>query len=132
MSRRRSRELAMKLTYQFQIQRDHVDSQLEFLFSQEETGEKDREYITEIVKGIREREEIIDGLIEKNAIGWRLARISKVDLAILRVSIYEILYREDIPYNVSINEAVEMAKKYSSAEAPPFINGILSNIIKIK
>ena len=132
MSRRKSRECAMKLTYQIQIQKDDIDGQLELLFEEEEIDQNDRKYISEVVRGINEKIESIDALIEKNSIGWRLNRISKVDLAILRVSIYEIMFREDIPFTVSINEAVELAKKYSSAEAPPFINGILSNILKLK
>ena len=77
-------------------------------------------------------EESIDEYIKKYAKGWEFNRISKVDLSILRLSIFEILFREDIPYNVSVNEAVEIAKKYSSDGAGAFVNGILSNFSKQK
>ena len=85
-----------------------------------------------MVWGVLNNKEKIDNLIEKHAIGWKLNRISRVDLSILRVSIYEILFRDDIPYNVSVNEAIELAKKYSTNEAGSFINGILSKVPKMQ
>ena len=70
-----------------------------------------------------------DKLIAENSKGWSFARIGKAEMAILRLAIYEIIYDEDIPQNVAINEAVELAKKYGDEQAPGFINGILSSII---
>jgi N utilization substance protein B len=131
MSRRASREVAMKLLYQTEIQKSDREWQLNFALENSSFTCKDKTYIKDIVGGTFNNIEEIDLLIEKYAIGWKLNRISKVDLSILRVGIYEILFREDIPYNVSINEAVEMAKKYSTQEAGSFINGILSKIPKL-
>ncbi len=132
MGRRASREVAMKLLYQTEIQKSDREWQLNFALENKSFTSKDKKYIREIVNGVFNNIEEIDLLIEKHAIGWKLNRISKVDLSILRVGIYEILYRKDIPYNVSINEAVEMAKKYSTGEAGSFINGILSKIPKLE
>lgn len=91
---------------------------------------KEKGYIEDVVNGVLKNLDKIDKLIEERAIGWKLNRISKVDLAILRLGIYEILFRDDIPYTVTINEAVEMAKKYSTEESGAFINGIFSKIPK--
>jgi len=132
MGRRVSREVAMKLVYQTAIQKSDREWQLDFALENKSFTNKDRQYIKDIVYGIFNNIEELDSLIEKHAIGWKLNRISKVDLSILRIGIYEILFREDIPYNVSINEAVEMAKKYSTREAGSFINGILSKIPKLQ
>ncbi|HHY23990.1 MAG TPA: transcription antitermination factor NusB [Clostridiaceae bacterium] len=132
MGRRASREVAMKLLYQTEIQKSDREWQLNFALENKSFNSKDNKYIRDIVDGVFNNIEEIDLLIEKHAIGWKLNRISKVDLSILRVGIYEILYRKDIPYNVSINEAVEMAKKYSTKEAGSFINGILSKIPKFE
>ncbi len=74
----------------------------------------DKLYIRSIVDGVNENTNIIDSIIEKKSMGWKISRISKIDLSVLRIGIYEILYREDIPFSVSKNEAVELAKKYNN------------------
>lgn len=132
MGRRASREVAMKLLYQTEIQKEDREWQIEYALKSKSFDIKDKQYIKDIVWGVLSNKEKIDGLIEKHAIGWKLNRISRVDLSILRVSIYEILFRDDIPYNVSVNEAIEMAKKYSTEEAGSFINGILSKVPKLQ
>ena len=76
--------------------------------------------------------EKIDGIISKNAVGWSINRITKTSLAVLRLAIYEIEFVEDIPVSVSINEAVELTKKYSTKEDSSFVNGILSTVAKAK
>ena len=132
MSRKASREVVMKLLYQTEIQKDDYEWQIDYVLNSKHFDIKDIEYIKDVIWGVLKNKTEIDELIEKHAIGWKLNRISKVDLAILRVGIYEILFRNDIPYNVSVNEAVEMAKKYSTEEAGSFINGILSKIPKVQ
>ncbi|NSW91355.1 MAG: transcription antitermination factor NusB [Firmicutes bacterium] len=132
MGRRASREVAMKLVYQTEIQKEDREWQINYALESKSFSSKDSQYIRDIVYGVLNNIEKIDELIEKHAIGWKLNRISKVDLSILRVGIYEILFREDIPYNVSVNEAVEMAKKFSTKESGSFINGILSKIPKLQ
>jgi len=132
MSRKASREIAMKLVYQIEIQKGDIEWQVNDALENKNLTDVDKQYIRTVVFGVFNNLDRIDGLIEKHAIGWKLNRISKVDLSILRVSIYEILFEDEIPYSVSVNEAVELAKKYSTAEAGSFINGILSKIPKLQ
>ena len=79
---------------------------------------------------ILDKLDLVDETIEKNLKGWTMARLAKVDRQILRIAVYEFLYKDDIPEEVSINEAVEIARLYSSDEAPKFINGILGTIYR--
>lgn len=96
----------------------------------EQTKEKDEAYITEKYGKIAEKIAEIDEKINANITGWKTSRMNKVDLTILRLAVYEMFYDEDIPVGVAINEAVELAKKYSSEEGPAFINGVLGKISK--
>jgi len=128
MGRRAAREEAVKLLYQLEIQKEDRDKQIEYTLNEGKFSEKEREYIADVVHGVFENVEYIDGVIEKYSKGWKLNRISKIDLSILRLSIYEMKFRNDIPYSVSINEAIELAKKYSAEESGAFINGILGRI----
>ncbi len=130
MGRRAAREIAMKLVYQLEIQKDSREEQIRQTLEQENLTENDTNYITDVVEGVFGNLEQIDKTIELYSKGWKLSRISKVDLSILRLSIYEISYRNDIPFNVSINEAVELAKNYSGEESSSFINGILGKVSK--
>lgn len=132
MGRRASREIAMKLLYQLEIQKDSKEEQIKHTLEQHDLNEKDKEYIMDVIEGVHNNIENIDKTIEKHSKGWKLSRISKVDLSILRLSIYEISYRKDIPFNVSINEAVELAKSYSGDESGSFINGILGKVARVK
>ncbi len=131
MGRRASRESAMKLLYQLEVQKDDREQQIEAVLDEGEFSDNDKQYINEVVEGVSGSLEYIDRLIENHSKGWKINRISKVDLSILRLSIYEISFRKDIPFNVSINEAVELAKKYSGEEAGAFINGILGKVSKL-
>lgn len=89
------------------------------------------DYALECAKGVFERREEIDDMISKNLkAGWRITRISKVSLALLRLAIFEILYRDDVPVSVSINEAVELSKKYTVKDDTSFINGVLGAVAK--
>ena len=89
---------------------------------------EDRDHISDKAGKISEKQEEIDAVISKYSKGWSVSRIGKAELAILRVAVYEILFDDDIPDNVAINEAVELAKKYGEADAPAFINGILAAV----
>jgi len=130
MGRRASRDIAMKLLYQLEIQKGDRESQIRRVFEENALTGKDAEYVSAILDLVHKNLEQIDKVIETNSRGWKINRISKVDLSILRLSICEIFYFDDIPYNVSVNEAVELAKKYSGEEAGAFINGILSKVPK--
>lgn len=135
MSRRTAREAAFKLLFQMEIQKDDPKKQIEFFleqgdFDDNDVDDNDKEFILDVIKGTISDLSEIDKSIEVYLKGWKINRISKVDLAILRLAIYEILNRDDIPTNVSVNEAVEIAKKYSGEESGSFINGILGKFIK--
>lgn len=132
MGRRASRETVMKLLYQLEIQKEDREEQIRAVLEENALQDKDREFVLDVVNGVNSNLSYIDNIIETNAKGWKMNRISKVDLSILRLCIYEICFRDDIPYNVSVNEAVELAKKYSGEEAGAFVNGILSKVSKEK
>ena len=130
MSRRMARELSMKLLYQLDIQISDRDKQIGLFLELNPLSQKDKEYFMNIISGVDNKKKYIDDIVSKISKGWKLERISKVDLAILRLAVYEIAFREDIPYNVSINEAVELAKTYSGKESSSFINGILGKVVE--
>ncbi len=86
------------------------------------------DFAEELVKGVREKREEIDSKIAGKSKNWSIARMSRVDLNILRLAIFELLFRADIPRNVTINEAVEIAKKFGTEDSPAFVNGILDEV----
>jgi len=131
MGRRASREIAMKLLYQLEIQKTDRNDQIEFVLADKEISKSCQDYITDVVDGVTYNKIYIDKMIENHSKGWKLSRLSKVDLSILRLSIYEMKFRSDIPFNVSINEAVELAKRFSGEEAGAFINGILGKFSNV-
>lgn len=106
-----------------------MPEQIEFYLDKiEELSEKDRDYIVNKHEAIVEKLEEIDSLLNEYTTGWKTSRMNKVDLSILRLAVYEIKWDEDVPAGVAINEAVELAKKFSSDEGPSFINGVLGKI----
>ncbi len=128
MKRKLAREEAFILIFEKQFNSATVEEILET--ASEVRDLKPDDYIKTVFIGVYNNLEEIDGLISKNAIGWKINRISKTTLSILRLSIFEIKYMEDIPVSVSINEAVELAKKYATEDDASFINGILSTVEK--
>ena len=133
MNRSEIREEAFKLMYSIEIQKNinNLEEQIElYLESNDITNKNAIEYIKDAVFGINKNEERILHQIEKYLKSeWRIDRISKMDLIILKLAIYEIEYKE-IPFKVAINEAVELAKKYGEDASQKFVNGILANVVK--
>ena len=132
MKRSAIRELAFRLIYSLEIQKpENLEEQIElYLECNEVEEEKAKEYIKDVIIGIYENKEEIKGLIEKNLkADWKIDRISKIDLSLLELAIYEIKYNE-IPYKVAINEGLELAKKYGEETSKNFINGILASIVR--
>lgn len=132
MNRSEIREEAFKLIYSLEIQKkEPIEEQIElYIESNGIDNKKAIEYIEDAVNGIEKNKEVITEKIEKNLKqDWKIDRISKVNLAILKLAIYEIKYK-DIPFKVVINEAVELAKKYGEDNSKNFVNGILASIIK--
>ncbi len=129
MANSKARDSAMRLLYEREMGGEGVETCIEDLM-EVQLDEKELAYVRAILDGVREKGSELDSLIENFAIGWSLPRIAKVDLSILRLAIYEILYREDIPTAVAINEAVELSHVYSTPEAAAFINGILGSVAR--
>ena len=128
MGRRAAREIAMKLLYQFDIQKENKREQFEYIISQNKVTNNDVKYLLDITEGVETYFQTLNEIIEKHIKGWTISRLSKVDLAILRLSTYEIKYRDDIPISVSINEAVELAKELGSDKAYAFVNAVMGKI----
>ena len=125
------RELAFCYVYSQEIQGQNSKSQVKlFLDSTEVEDGRAREYVKEIASGIKENDEEITNMIAKNLkSGWTIDRISTVDLALLKLGIYEIKYKQ-VPFKIIINEVVNMAKKYGEETSPSFINGVLAKIVE--
>ena len=124
------RELAFCYVYSQEIQGQNSKSQVKlFLDSTEVEDGRAREYVKDIASGIKENNEEITEMIAKNLkSGWTIDRISTVDLALLKLGIYEIKYKQ-VPFKIIINEVVNMAKKYGEETSPAFINGVLAKIV---
>ena len=132
MKRSAIRELTFRLIYSLEIQKiENLEEQIELYLECNDVNEEEaKEYIKDAIIGITENEEEIKKLIEKNLkADWNIDRISKIDLSLLKLAIYEIKYNE-IPYKVAINESLELAKKYGEENSKNFINGILASIVK--
>ena len=133
MQRTAMRELAFKLIYGIEVQKEVSDEQLDlFVEDNEITDEKVVKYLKDIKDGLSEHKEEIDSLISNNLKeNWSLNRISKINLSLIKIAIFEMVY-QNLPYKVAINEVVELAKKYADDSAPVFINGILASVVKEK
>lgn len=130
MSRKIAREAAVKLLYQMEINEDFSEQIKENFIKNNRFKEDEIEYLDRVFKHIIDKLSIIDEKIEKYSEGWKINRIAKVDLSILRLAIFEIMHMDDIPVEVSINEALEISKKYSTEESSKFINGLLGGFVK--
>lgn len=128
MGRKSARDALFQLVYEYTV-RNETD---EFTLSLMKNGltDDDIEYLESSYRGIISHQSEICGLIEKYSRGFALDRIYKIDLAILMVAVYEILYRDDVPCSVSANEATELAKKYSTDKSYSFVNGVVASVIK--
>lgn len=132
MNRSAIRELAFRLIYSREIQKEeNIEEQIELYIEANEIENKNAiEYINDVVKGIENNRDEILALIEKNLKSdWKLERISKVDLSLLKLAIYEIKYK-NLAFKIVINEVVELAKKYGEDQSKNFVNGMLASIVK--
>jgi len=141
MKRTVAREIAVRLCFAVSENPAPPKEALEQLFNKEyystlqeedklyaaAPDKKQKQYINSVVTGVYEHISELDTYIEKHSVGWKSNRISKTAKAIMRIAMYEVLYMQDIPTKVAINEAVELAKKYESPETCSFINGILGS-----
>ena len=126
MDRTEARAAAMKLIYEWQMSGDGGEETRMGLL-EIRPNEKEADFMDALVAGVQEHVSELDALIEQYAANWRIDRIEKVTLAILRLAIYELKY-EDLPGGVAINEALELARTYASPQSVAFVNGILGSV----
>ena len=126
--RRKSREFALQILYQIDLSRENVRDALELFWQNFQVSEGDREFSDKLVLGVCRHKEKIDRAIEEYSANWSLKRMSKVDRNVLRLAIFELFYCHDIPPKVTLNEAVDLGKKFGSEKSGSFINGILDSI----
>lgn len=132
MSRRELREQIFKFIFRVEFNDIEEMAEQEKLFFEDDElviKEEDAAYISEKSNKILQKLEEIDGLINQYAKGWTTERMSKVDLTIIRLAVYEIKFDEDVPAGVAINEAVEIAKKFGQEESSGFVNGVLAKFV---
>ncbi|ELC8441716.1 transcription antitermination factor NusB [Clostridium perfringens] len=132
MNRVKSREYLLQLAYQMEITSETAIETFNSFMENEDISKDDLDlaYIKSGLVGIEENKEKLNSLIEAQLVKWKLNRISKVNLSILRIATYEMLFAEDVPGKVSINEAIELCKKYSDNKSVSFINGVLDKVYK--
>ena len=128
--RKNTRKNAMELMFQMEIQNDFSDEAIEKFQELNSLTVKQRDYMSLLFRNIEERLEKVDTVIEENAENWRIQRLAKVDLSILRIALIEMFYVEEVPIAVAINEAVSLAKIYGSDNSAKFINGILGTVAR--
>lgn len=132
MTRRELREGTFLMLFRKEFhEREEMEEQFGFFVEEfPDIKEQDNEYIHDKIGFIMDKLEEIDGAIDGVSEGWKISRMSKVDLTIIRLAYYEIKFDEDIPVGVAINEAVELAKKFGGDDSPSFVNGILAKLVK--
>lgn len=130
MIRTELREHVFKMLFQIEFNEPgDMPEHLQLYFEElEHATDKDKEYIQKKYEAIAERVSEIDALINEKSEGWKTKRMNKVDLTIIRLAVYEMKWDEDVPVGVAINEAVELAKKFSGEEGPSFVNGVLGKL----
>lgn len=133
MSRKKARDNAFKCVYQLEFyENKDISKILQYCYDENDNDNEEILYIEHVLNGVCDKIDKIDNLILSNLKNWTLDRIARIDLAILRLAIYEIMYMQDIPEKVSVNEAVELAKEYGNSDSKSFVNGILAKILKDK
>lgn len=133
MGRKKARDNAFKCIYQLEFyDMDKLDNILASCYDENSNDEEEKEYIEKVLRGVCANIEAIDSIILLKLKNWTIQRIAKIDLAILRLAIYEIQYVENMPVKVAANEAVELAKLYGNPGSRSFVNGLIAKVIEGK
>ena len=127
-TRRRSRELAMQALFFMDINKDYSEEMLDYFFANFNPPDNVRLFFSRLVKGVIGHMNEIDHIIKRFSRNWAIGRMSYVDRNIIRIGVYEMLYCRDIPFKVSINESVDIGKKFGTEESGSFINGVMDSI----
>lgn len=130
MSRSELREHVFRMLFRIEFNNEKELPEQESLYFEllDDVSEQDQEYILNKYKAIKDRVEEIDSILNQMSEGWKTTRMNRVDLTILRLATYELKWDEEVPTGVAINEAVELAKRYSSDQGPSFVNGVLAKV----
>jgi N utilization substance protein B len=128
--RRQARELAMQALYFLEEQTGDPEQALELFCRNFTPPRKSRRFFFDLVNGVQEQRGTIDGIVENYSDNWKVFRMPRVDRNVIRISVYEMLWHPDIPYKVSINEAIDIGKRFGAGDSGAFINGILDRIRK--
>ena len=126
--RTRARELALQFLYSLEVRGDEAHADLEVFLKDSGASVLIKEYATRLIDGVREHAVVLDERITKHAKNWKLSRIAMLDRNLLRLGAFELIYCLDVPPNVAINEAIELGKRYSTAQTGSFVNGILDQM----
>ncbi len=129
-TRRKGRELALQALYQIEMTGDASAAAVDLFLGHFEGGPKAKEFARRLVSGVVSQRVEIDRLIERCTEHWKLMRLAKVDLVILRMATYELIFCPDIPLHVSLDEAIEIGKRYGTDDSAAFINGVLDQIAR--
>lgn len=130
MSRRLARQVAFQTLFQIDLGKNELEDALEYRLSETTLSKRDTDYVKRAVRGVAEQLDALDRQINAVSEGWEVHRLGSIDRSILRLAIYEIVFFDDIPVGVAVNEAVELAKEFGDDESPRFINGILGTVVR--
>jgi N utilization substance protein B len=128
--RRKARELALQALYQKDFHGREDLPELDLFWEEQKAGPETRQFAQKLVEGVGTRQKEINRLIEEHSEHWKLSRMNRIDRNIMRIAVLELLEMDDIPCKVTIDEAIELGKKYGASESGAFINGILDQILK--
>ena len=128
--RRKGRELALQALYQIEITGDRSARAVDLFLGHFEGKAAAKDFARQLVSGVVSQCADIDGRIERSADNWKLARLAKVDLVLLRLATYELVFCPEIPASVSLDEAIEIAKRFGTGDSPAFVNGVLDQIAR--
>ncbi len=129
LNRRQAREVAVQFLYQIEMNKEDFASNFAMLKEENPRVDLEDEYLSDILKGTYEQKEKIDSIVDENIDDWKMSRIAKVESNIIRLAMYEILNRDDIPTAVAIDEAIELVKSFSDQKAAGFVNGVLGKVV---
>lgn len=132
MTRKSARDLAFKLLYQADIQKESYNVIFDIANEENNIDDNSKKYILNVLNGVENHSDEIEDIITKKSEGWKINRISKISLACLKLGIFELMFSDEIPDTVAINESVNIAKIYEGEESAKFVNGILSVVLKEK
>lgn len=131
MRRHELRERVLQALYQIDVGRSEVEGAVQHVLEDDEASAADVEYVLRLVRGVVADQSAIDEMLEENVQGWKLDRIAKVDLSVLRLAVYELMHERDVDIATAVDEAVELAKSFSTDDSGKFVNGVLARVLPV-